>query len=167
MAASEERKPPQYPFSVNALFPALRETDFGMRAIPTAETLLEMFFGLQELHSELVTIQTSESDTHERRKMLEETLFRFKLLPRRFLPAHRDGMDWFRRVTLGESPEEALAKVADSYHGDSEIPEEAAHRNVTRCFKEHLKAEPPQPIPSVQAVMNWREAHPKAKNSQP
>ena len=36
-----------------------------MRAIPTAETLLEMFFGLQELHSELVTIQTSESDTHE------------------------------------------------------------------------------------------------------
>jgi hypothetical protein len=167
MAASEEGKPPQYPFSVNALFPALRETDFGMRAIPTAETLLDMFFGLQELHSELVTIQTSESGTHERRKMLEETLFRFKLLPRRFLPAHRDGMEWFRRVTLGESPEEALAKVADQYHRGNVDKDAAAHRNVTRCFKEHLNTEPPWPIPGMSAIDRWRLSPRKAKNLQP
>ena len=167
MAASGAGKPPQYPFSVNALFPAPSETDSGMRAIPTAETLLDMFFGLQEMHSEFVTTQTSEFDTHERRKMLEETLFRFKLLPRRFLPAHRDGMEWYRRVALGESPEEALAKVADMCHGNSVDKDMAAHRNVTRCFKEHLKVEPPWPIPGMWAVADWRKGQRKAKNSQP
>jgi|ETNmetMinimDraft_26_1059896.scaffolds.fasta_scaffold35310_1 hypothetical protein len=154
--ADRDDNSPQFRFTADVLHPAPREVGGQKISFPEPRALVEMFYGLQQLNSKLTDIQVSQLPTAERRKKIEETLESFNLLPPLIRPYLRDGMEWFARVGRGESAEDALAAVADRNHADDDDPDAAAHRNITRCFKDHLRREPPVPIPGTWKMVRWR-----------